>query len=150
MADDKLRRGTILSIKLSDGASSNPVFTNICGLNVRSSNQSKNMNDFAATDCSNREKIKALRRVVASKGMEISGSGWFLAELRETMQEVFDDPDGRVLRFEVGLPLADGGGYYEGNFHMSAFNITGNEDEMITCELTFMSDGEYPWTDASA
>ncbi|MBB3972781.1 phage tail tube protein [Hansschlegelia beijingensis] len=149
MADDKIRRGTLLTIKVGDGASPE-VFTKICGLQTKSFNQSANMSEHVPTNCANPDAVKAVRRIKQSKGAELTGSGYFLSENRATLQVLFDSPDASNVRIAVEVPLADGGGWYEGLFHLSTFSVTGGDETMLEAEMTWQSDGDYAWTDATA
>jgi predicted secreted protein len=150
MAQPKVPFGTKLRIKVSDGTEPTPNFELICGLTTKTFSQSKEMNDFHVPDCDEPEKIVAVQRRARTKALEISGSGIFNPADRERLQGFFDDETPRRLRIELDVPLADGGGHWSGDFHMSQFTVTGDDEGLMTADMTFLSDGEWGWTDASA
>ena len=54
------------------------------------------------------------------------------------------------MRVEIASTLADGGGYWQGVFHLSQLDVTGEDGDMIKSEITLVSDGDWAWTDAAA
>lgn len=150
MAQPKVPFGTKLRVKVSDGTDPTPNFVLLCGLTTKSFNQSKEMNDFSIPDCEFPDKIVAVRRRARTKALEFAGAGVFNPADRERLQEMFDDEDPRTLRIELNVPVADGGGHWSADFHLSQFNITGNDEELMTADMTLLSDGEWTWTDAAS
>lgn len=149
MAQPKVPFGTKLRIKVFDGGGT-PNFILLCGLTTKSFNQSKEMNDFTVPDCDDPEKIVAVQRRARTKALEVSGAGVFNPADRERLQEMFDDEEPRTLRIELNVPLADGGGHWSGDFHLSQFNITGDDEGLMQADMTFLSHGEWDWTDAAS
>lgn len=148
MAEPKVAFGTKMRIKLSDGEVS-PTYELICGLTAKSVTFSKEMNDFTVPDCDDPDKIVAVKRRARTKAMEVSGSGVYVTDDRERIEEWFADEEPRAARIEIDVPLADGGGRWQGDFHLSNHVVTGNDEDLIQAEMTILSDGEWEWVDAA-
>lgn len=50
----------------------------------------------------------------------------------------------------VGVTLANGGGYWQGAFKLTTFEVTGPETGRATTTVALANDGEVTWVDASA
>jgi hypothetical protein len=57
---------------------------------------------------------------------------------------------GKNLRFNLNVGAPAGGGYWQGSFKLTNFEVTsdGNKDES-TCTVTLVSDGVVSWVAAS-
>lgn len=149
MARPKTLKGSKLLLLLGNGADPE-VFAAPCGLNARGINFSKETSDSTVPDCDDPEKPSWQERSVVSLSGTISGSGILALEALPTWREFFFSTDPKTVRVKLDAPLADNGGYWEGLFHCTSFNINGPNGEKIGVEIELQNDGEVLWVDASA
>lgn len=151
MATVKTMNGTQLLIQIGDGASPE-TFSQDCLINTeRGIAFQVDTNEFVVPDCTNPD--DPAWKEVTKDGLsgQITGSGMlhtpsvksFFAWLASK-----DTKNGRVLL--NGVLLANGGGYWAGAWHLTAFEVTGNRNEKSTCSITLMSSGVVTWVDAAA
>jgi predicted secreted protein len=137
-----------MKIRIFDGASSYVV---ICGLTARSFNRSAETVDYTVPDCDEPDKVLSVKRIKRTMSAELTGSGVYAMDDRIRMDAFHADKLSRIMRIQIDVPLASDGGYWQGSFHLTGLNITGNDEEgNITSEMTFLSDGAWAWTDAAA
>jgi hypothetical protein len=81
----------------------------------------------------------------------ISGGGMLYTASLSEWYTWFNGDDGKNIQFSVNVLLAAGGGYWEGSFKLTQFEVTsdGNK-EQSTCNVTLVSDGAVTWNDAAA
>lgn len=147
MAQPKTLRGTYVNILLGDGATPE-VFEPICGLNTRSITHQINTNDDFIPDCTNPEDVPTRELTTTGEQWDMSGSGLVdrnnLADLQAAVGAV------RNYRFELAEPATDAvyGGYYQGRAVLTNLQITGSNDNKVTIDLTFASDGVWTFVEA--
>lgn len=150
MARPKTLKGSKLLLLLGNGGDPTETFAAPCGLTSRGINFSKATNDATVPDCDDPEAPSWQERSVVSLSGTISGSGVLALEAMPTWREFFFSTDSRNVRVKLDAPLADNGGYFEGAFHCTTFNVTGNVGEKIQVEIELQNDGEVVWVDAAA
>lgn len=129
----------IIQIESSDSPG---VFAAPCGLTTKAFNQTANTNDTSVPDCDDPDAPADVERAVVSLSREISGNGIMATEAFSTWQEFFDDALPKTCRvYPKGLT----GGYYEGDFILSGFNLSANLGDKVAVDVTLQSDGACPW-----
>lgn len=77
----------------------------------------------------------------------VNGAGMLHTSSVEDWWNWFKDDATRNVRVKINVAGADGGGYWQGAFHLTNFNVTGTAKELATCEVTLASSGAITWTD---
>lgn len=138
-----------LILLLGDGASTE-IFTAPCGLTSRGINFSKETNDVTVPDCLDPDAPAWTERVTSALSGTISGSGILALEAFATWRSFFFSTATKNVRIKIDTTLALNGGYWQGKFHMTTFNVTGDIGDKIQVEIELQNDGEITWTAASA
>ena len=138
-----------LLVMLGDGGTPE-TFLAPCGLNSKGLNFTKDTNDTTVPDCDAPDAPAWTQRAVVSQAASISGSGILAAEAHATWRSAYLSTDPVNCRIKIDDVLANGGGYYEGAFHLTTFNITGSRGDFINVEVALQSSGEVVWHPASA
>lgn len=142
MAAVKHARGVKLVLKVGNGAGPE-VFAALCSINAaRGIAFSSSTNDFNIPDCSDPEQIAWVVREKDGLSAQITGAGLLNTP---DVQEFFDwltSPDSKNCQVVVDVPSADGGVIFQGAFHLTDFDITGDRGAKQECSITLQSDGE--------
>lgn len=138
-----------LLILLGDGGTPE-VFAAPCGLTTRGIEFSKETNDVTVPDCDDPDLPAWTERSVRTLSGSVSGSGILAAEAHATWRAAFLNTNSVNCRIKIDDTLGNGGGYYAGRFHLSAFSITGEIGDKLQVEITLDNDGEVTWVDAVA
>lgn len=142
MAKPKTARGTKLLFKIGDGESPE-TFTAICTINTsRGIVFSANMSEQSVPDCADPDLPAWIDRNKESLSAAVNGAGLLNTPDIDLMFEFLKDPDSRNCQFVVDVPSADGGRVFEGFFHCTQFEVTGEGAQNSTASLAFASDGE--------
>lgn len=142
MAAIKHARGVKLLLKVGDGATPE-VFTAICTINAaRGIKFSSTSNESPAIQCDNPEAIAWTLRDKTGMSAAIDGAGTLNTPDVQTMFDWLTDDTSRNCQVVVDVPSADGGVIFEGAFHLTDFDITGDRGGKMQSTLTFASDGE--------
>ncbi len=141
MAAVNYTRGVKLVLKVGDGASPE-VFTALCTINAeRGITFNAQTNDATVPDCADLEAIAFLAREKQSLSVDFTGGGmsdksnvktlwdWWKAEEARNCQIVLDD--------DVAANVIT----FEGAFHLTQFDLTGNRGEKVQSTMTLASDG---------
>lgn len=146
----KHARGVQLVIKIGDGAAPE-VFTSYCTINAaRSIAGEAATNDFNIPDCDDPDAMGWLAREKVSLSYSVNGAGVLNTPDVEIFAEFLADPLPRNMQIIVDVPLADGGVMFEGAFHLTNFEITGDRGAKMEASLAFVSDGPVTVTAVSA
>lgn len=132
-------------IKVGDGADPE-VFSAPCGLTSKGFNQTANTQKTAVPDCDNPDAPAYNETAVDTIDSEISGSGILAEEAFSIWQAWFDSSLAKNCRV---YPMGSSGGYYEGRFILSAFNMSVNRGEKVNVDVTMQADGQAVWTPGS-
>jgi len=151
MTAAKVVRGKSLLIKVSDGAGT-PAFAHPCLINAaRGIVFTANTNQTRIPDCDDPELIGWLKREKTDLGATINGAGVLNTTDTEFYFNWVTDADPIAVRVELnGVSLANGGGYFAGNFHCTNFEVTGDLGDYAQCSVGLENDGAVTWVDASA
>lgn len=146
MARPKILRGTYVNILMGNGAGPE-VFSPLCGLTTRTFTHQVNTNDQFVRDCADPEDIPSRETTSTGEQWDMSGSGLVnrtqLAEVQAAVGQV------KNYRFELGEPAGDlvYGGYYSGAAKLTTLTITGSDGEFTSIDLTFVSEGDWTFTE---
>jgi TP901-1 family phage major tail protein len=121
-----------------------------CGLTERSLALSKETNDTTSVDCDDEDKAAFVDRDVVSKSATISGEGVLARESIPRWREAFESDEPVLARVEVAGAAAQGGGYWQGLFHLTSFEISATRGERATVSVEMQSTGAVAWVDAAA
>lgn len=133
-------------VLVGDGASPEG-FAAPCGLTSRGINFSAETNDTNIPDCDDEDAPSWLGRDVVSLSGELSGSGVLDLDALEVWRAFLGNR--KTCRVMIDVPGAQNGGYWEGAFILTGFNVTGERGSKVSVEVTMTSDGEIEWTAAS-
>ena len=149
MAKPKTASWSKLYISVGDGATPTEAFVRQCGLTSKGISFTSDVADVAVPDCDNPDEPAWSERTVSTKSATVSGDGVLATDHREDWDLWFQSGVANNCRIEIDIPLADGGGYYEGRFLLTTFTINGNQDAAkLTIEVEMQSDGPVTWVDA--
>jgi predicted secreted protein len=147
MAAVQHARGVKLLLKVGDGASPE-VFTAYCTINAaRSISGTAATNDFNIPDCEDPDALAWISREKVSLSYSVAGAGILNTPDTELFTEFLADPDPRNCQIIVDVPAADGGVIFEGAFHLTEFQITGDRGGKMEASIALVSDGEVTVTD---
>lgn len=152
MAQQKSVPFQLFDIRLGDGEAPE-TFTAPCALRSRGMNLTANNSEVALLDCSSPEAASWMTRNVVAQMASISGSGSLDPDDLSTWWEFFNNAAAKNVQVHVDKALADGGGYWQGPFILTTFNMTGSRDDnggVVSFEVELMSAGRVTWTDAAA
>lgn len=135
-----------LLLLVGDGASPE-VFTSPCGLTSRGINFSKETNDVTVPDCDDPDAPAWTERVARALSSTVSGSGILAMEALPAWREFFFSTATKNVRIRVDVDAASNGGYWEGAYHCTTFNVTGEIGDKIKVEVELQNDGEILWVD---
>jgi hypothetical protein len=150
MALAKVVRGKSLLIKVSDGGGT-PVYAHPCLINAaRGIVFTAESNQTRIPDCDDPELISWIKREKTALGATINGAGVLNTPDTEEYFNWWKSTSAKVIRVELsGVSGANGGGYFQGSFHLTNFEITGDLGEYAQCSVSLESDGEITWVDAA-
>lgn len=141
MAEIKHTRGVKLLIKIGNGATPE-VFEQYCSVNAeRGISFSASTNDSPAIDCATPEQVAWLLREKGDLSATINGSGTVNTPDVGIMFDYLASPNAKNCKVIIDVPAADGGVTFNGKFHLTEFNLTGNRGEKMQASVTFVSDG---------
>lgn len=121
-----------------------------CGLTERSITFSKETNDTTSIDCDDEDAPAWVDRDVVSLSATISGEGVMARESIELWRDAFTTTDTVNARIEIGGTAAQGGGYWEGKFHLVNFEPGATRGERVSVSVEMQSSGPVTWVDAAA
>lgn len=135
-----------MTIWLGDGLSPQN-FVKPCALTNKRFTQTKELAESVVPDCDDDDAVPYVARDSRSISGAFAGSGVLAMESFDEWRNFADDPDARDVRI-----VFDGmnGGYYQGAFHLSTLELTGNEgDGKVQVSVEGASDGAFAWHNAT-
>lgn len=148
MAKPVTVKGTKVRLLQGNGASPE-VFTSFCGLTAKSINFQTNTNETFIPDCDDPEAPQWRELSKSGRYVSLSGSGLLNMASLEAFQSAYDEDETQTYRFEIAVPALQHGGYWIGQFMLTNFQVTGNDGELTTVEITLESSGEVTWVPAT-
>ncbi len=149
MAAVKTLNGEKLLIQIGDGATPE-TFAHDCLINTERGIQfSADMQEFTVPDCLSPDDPAWKETIKDGLSAAVNGAGMTHTSSIETWFNWFKSPDTKNVRIKVDAAGADGGGYWQGAFHCSNFEVTGTRKDKATTSTSLVSSGEVSWTDAA-
>lgn len=151
MADAKTVAGKSLLIKVSDMAGS-PTFAHPCLINAARGIQfSSATNERRIPDCTDPELIGWVKINKVSLSAKINGSGVLNTPDNVTWFNWFKGDDAKDVRVEyAGVVLADGGGWWAGQFKCTDYSNAGDLGDEVQADIALASHGAVAWVPAAA
>jgi hypothetical protein len=147
MAVVKHARGVKLLLKVGNGASPE-VFTPYCTINAaRSIKGTATTNEFNIPDCADPDALAWVVREKVALSYTVGGAGILNTPDVQDMADWLADEASKNCQMVVDVPSADGGVIFEGAFHLTDFEITGDRGGKMEANLSLVSDGEVSVTD---
>lgn len=118
-------------------------FIKPCGLTEHTATFSKNMNEVDVPDCDNPDLPAWIEREVSSLDFAASGSGVLAAEAVGTWWTAYNKTEPIKARVYIGKPddVANGH-FWEGQVHISEFEVGGTRGERANVSVSLVSHGE--------
>ncbi len=139
MARPAVARGTKMLIQIGDGGSPVENFIAPCAIQTKGSNRTAAVNEFSVADCQEPDDPFWTERVKGALSADITGSGQLAPESLDMYEAFWKARDARNVRVSLDFPV--GVRRYQGAYHMTAFNISGEQDGLIQVEFTLQSSG---------
>jgi Phage tail tube protein len=138
MAIKKIR-GTQLYIKVGNGASPE-VFAHPCLINTKRGIQfTSSTNKIIVPDCENPDDPAWSEAVKDALSATINGAGTLDVDAVADYDDWFRNPDSKQV--QVWLATL---GHWQGGFHLTNFEITGDRGSLAEATITLESDGIIP------
>ncbi|SKA31018.1 phage tail tube protein [Consotaella salsifontis] len=142
--------GKKLLVQIGDGASPDEVFASDCMINAeRGLALSVDSNDFVIPDCDDPDAAGWKEREVDGMSGTISGSGMLHTTSFATWFNWMESAAPKRCRVTLDVTAANGGGYVEGLFFLTSFEVKGSRNDKVTADVTLDSTGILTWTDAA-
>lgn len=126
-------------VKIGDGATPTEAFTHKCMINAeRSASIEAQTTQTPIVDCDNPSKPNWNRTRKTSIGVTISGSGTFHKSEEKFFTDWAKSPDSKNVKYGLEGTGAETGA---GKFHLTSFQVTGNDKDTMTASMTLVSDG---------
>lgn len=144
--------GTKLLVKISDGATPTPAFSHPCLINAaRGIQWSSASNQRRIPDCTNPELMAWTKLYKISLTGKISGSGVLNTPDHALFWDWYNSDDAKDVQVEfAGVTLANGGGYWSGQWKCTDYNIQGDVGDETQADISLESHGAQEWNDAAA
>ena len=141
MAAVNYTRGVKLVLKKGDGASPE-VFTALCTINAeRGITFNAQTNDETIPDCADPDAIGWLVREKQSLSVDFTGGGMSDKSNVKTLWDWFEGEDAVNCQIVLDDDTAANVITFEGAFHLTSFDLTGNRGEKVASTLSLSSDG---------
>jgi hypothetical protein len=151
MALAKVVAGKSLLIKVSSGGGS-PTFAHSCLVNAaRGIVFTAQTNETRIPDCTDPELIAWTKKEKISLSASVNGQGVLHTTDTEMYFNWLASPLPIAARIELsGVTLANGGGYWSANWHLTNFEVSGDIGSHVQASIGLESDGDVVWVDAAA
>lgn len=137
----------LVKLETSEGSG---VFEAPCGLTSKGFSQSLSVQETIVPDCDDPDAPAQVERAGDALSREFTGSGVLAMGSRSKWQNWYDSGLKKKCRVYLDTTLANSGGYWEGYFLLTTFNVSAERGQKVRCEVTMMSDGLIDWNDAAA
>jgi predicted secreted protein len=141
MAAVNSTRGVKLVLKVGDGASPE-VFTALCTINAeRGLTFNAQTNDATIPDCADPDAIAFLAREKTSLSVDFTGGGMSDKSNVKTLWDWWESDESKNCQIILDDDNAANRVTFEGAFHLTQFDLTGNRGEKVNSTMTLASDG---------
>lgn len=135
-------------IVVEDLGSSPMTFSAPCGLTSKGFNQTYSTQDTIVPDCNDPDAPAYTERAIDAGSAELSGDGVLSMEAHYNVWQPWVGKGTRTVRIGLGSePDEDVGGYYEGEFLLTALNMSADRGQKMRGAVTIVSDGEWVFVD---
>ena len=143
----KTLNGEKLLVQIGDGATPE-TFAHDCLINTERGIQfSADMQEFIIPNCLTPADPAWKETLKDGLSATINGAGMVHTSSLESFFNWFTSSSTKNVRVKVDVAGSDGGGYWAGAFHLSAFDVTGTRKDKSTASITLVSSGAITWTD---
>lgn len=140
--------GSKLLVRFGNDAIPSEVFDVKCMINAgRGIKFTTETSEEIMPDCTNPD--DPAWKVVTKDGLSasISGSGKLNAADIAFFYAYLTRTSSKTIQFSINLTGANGGGYWQGKFHLSEFEVqSGGNKETAEASISLLSDGPVTWT----
>jgi hypothetical protein len=142
MALVKHARGVKLVLKVGDGNTPEN-FAPLCTINAqRSIKGTATTNKFNIPDCADPDLLAWVVTEKVSLEYVVTGAGILNTPDVQTFHDWLADENSRNCQIVVDVPSADGGVIFEGAFHLTDFDLSGDRGAKMLANLSLSSDGQ--------
>jgi predicted secreted protein len=142
MAAVKHARGVKLLLKVGNGVSPE-AFTAYCTINAaRSIKGTTSTNEFNIPDCDDPDLLAWVTREKVAVSYTVSGAGILNTPDVQAFADWLSSADTKNCEIVVDVASADGGVIFEGAFHLTDFEITGDRGGKMEANISLASSGE--------
>ncbi|TGD96475.1 phage tail tube protein [Methylobacterium nonmethylotrophicum] len=120
-----------------------------CGLTERAVQFTKETNSAVVPDCANEDAAPFVERVAVSKSVAVSGKGVMARQSIARWRAAFEADAPVKARVEVAGTAAEGGGHWDGLFHLTSFEVGAVRGERCSVAVAMQSTGPVPFTAAA-
>lgn len=139
--------GQIL-VKIGDGGDPE-VFASDCLINTEKGiDFSSDASDFVVPDCANPTAPGFKQSLIDGLLAAINGGGKMYTPSVKNWFAWFKSGAAKNIRYEIVVPGADGGGYFEMKAKLTSFSISAQHKQVSEVNVSLSSDGEINWVDA--
>lgn len=149
MALAKVANGSKLLIRIDDVG--NPgTWAHKCSINTsREITFDSAPTETLIPDCDNPDEPGWMNREIDGLTGDIVGAGMLDTASLNFFTVWYTSGDARNIQFALDVPLADGGGYFQGDYVLKTYGVAGaNRREKATFTATMLSDGPVVWVPA--
>lgn len=141
MAAVQHARGVALVLKVGDGGSPED-FVARCSINAaRSLTGDAATNDFNIPDCADPTALANIVREKVSLSYSVSGAGILNTPDLAGFNTWLQSPYSKNCQIIVDVAGSAGGAIFQGAFHLTQFQITGDQGGKIEVSISLLSDG---------
>lgn len=140
--------GSKLLVQIGNGATPTEIFAHDCLINTaRGIKFTTETNEEIMPDCTAPDSPSW--KAVSKDGVmaTISGAGKLNATSVSAFYAYLTGQNSKNVRVMINLTGANGGGYWQGAFHLTEFEArAGGNKETVECQISLVSDGAVTWT----
>lgn len=149
MATMQQMNGEKLVVQVGDGGSPE-TFEHKCMINTdRGIQFSSDTSDNLAVDCANPSNPAWVEREKDGLSATINGAGKVHTPNLQFFFDWWKGGDPKTVRVKADVGASAGGGYWQGKFHLTEFEITGTRKERSDFTCSLASTGELTWIPAT-
>jgi hypothetical protein len=145
----KTLSGQKLLVMVGDGADPE-TFAHPCLINTeRGIQRTAETTSTPVQDCDDPEKPAVTEVEKVSTSTAVNGAGKLHTPSIKEWNDWLDSPNPKNCRIKADASAANGGGYWQGAFHLTSFEVTGSYKEKCDVSVSLVSTGPVTWVDAT-